>query len=202
MPDLKGKKQRRGAAALPEVQRLVFEEVQSGNRSATEIREKLIERVDSAANVPHVKTIRDMIRELSVVGFEPWALADADADDAAILMPMVTEMIDESAGGYPQISKHLAEWMVHIARAAPLTPPAVVRYLANLYLRRQSFTEPTDDLDAFLAFAPWRSEKATWVYLIACRKKNIRLLPSLMGLHQAAYPGGKHSALYEEVSNG
>ncbi|HUF53688.1 MAG TPA: hypothetical protein VMR52_07945 [Dehalococcoidia bacterium] len=174
---------RSGAATEPEVRRLLLE---SG-----EFRE---------GDVPSENTLRDMVKETLgrlPVGYEywaaPWSFADeGEAADAALMLSMLTEMIDDSAGSYPRISRGLARWMVRVRRAAaPGLPAGNISHFATLYLRREWTGESTDDLDAFLAFAPWRSERATWVYQQACKQKKVRPLIGLMGLHPSAWPGAE-----------
>jgi hypothetical protein len=137
------------------------------------------------ASVRKISDIVKKVRESS--SGEPWSWADADGPDAVLMLSMFTEMIDDSAGSYPRISRDLAHWMIRIRRAAePSLPAGNVAYFATLYLRRQRSGEPTDDLDAFLAFAPWRSAQATRVYQLACKRKAVRPLTGMMGLHPSA----------------
>ncbi len=127
----------------------------------------------------------------------PWSLADTNSADAALMLSMITEMVDDSAGSYPRISRGLARWMIRLRKAVggvvrkandELLPAGNIAYFATLYLRREWFGEGADDLDAFLAYAPWRSKRATWVYQEACKRKAVRPLIGLMGLHPSAWP--------------
>ncbi len=153
-----------------------------------------------------VKTVWDRVRKARALQpppdgeyehlAEPWSLADAsDPADVALMVSMITEMVDESAGSYPRISRGLARWMIRLRRViGPSLPAGNVSYFATLYLRREWADEPTDDLDAFLAFAPWRSERATWVYLEACKKKKVTPLIGTIGLHPGSYSSDKQEA--------
>ena len=165
---------RRGSAKLPEVQAAIMDAVEDGMDSAPEVRAALIERF-GVGNVPSERTVRDMINEAKLIEFEPWSLADVRPEDAAILVPMLTELVDKS-GMVAPISKGRAKWMVLLRRAAPGMPATLTAYLAMMYLGRTAFAEPTADLDGFLAAGPWRSKQATATYLRACAEEKIRPL--------------------------
>jgi hypothetical protein len=182
------RKQRRGYATHPAIQAAVTGAVEAGEFSAAKLHRELTAELENVP-IPVVRTLHDMIKEareeIGMSIFQPWSVGVfGDGHDDELMLMMMTEMIDDSAGRYPRISKGLAKWMIRLKRAAARDVSAgLISYLATLYLRRERVQEPTGDLDAFLAYAPWRSARATTVYLWACDRNEIQRLPGLMGLH-------------------
>jgi hypothetical protein len=80
-----------------------------------------------------------------------WTLADADGDEAALILPVVREAIEHSRR---RPTSAEAEWIARISRACPdLRDAKTVQYRA---LVAQQGGADLDRVEALLAFAPWR----------------------------------------------
>lgn len=107
---------------------------------------------------------------------EPWALATASPEEAAVVLPVLGSRLAEAAtlarifgpddplvqASTRRITTGLAKWIVKVATAAPTLPPAWVEIIAREY-REPGLTDPAD-LDALLALRPWESEQAAATY--------------------------------------
>jgi hypothetical protein len=123
------------------------------------------------AKIPDERTIRRRIAERKPPDpHDPWTLAATEGDKAARLLPVLRAVLERTEGRTKGFSKATAEWIVRVRRAAPDLDPWTAYRTALAYQRR---TGPdTEDLDTFLAFAPWRSPEATkhlWDWALAHR---------------------------------
>ena len=106
-----------------------------------------------------LKTVQNIIRQLPDLG-EPWRFAQFDADDAALLLPVVAA-VDYKSRGARQVSFGEAEWVCRVLKAVPDMPPYAAFQVAGFYFRRAEIGRyENPDLDALLAYAPWRNEAA------------------------------------------
>ncbi len=119
------------------------------------------------ADCPSARTVQAMVREIrSRPQSGPWRPWGVEPDDAAVVLGALAELMNESAGRVTEISQEDADWIIRLSRAgAGDLPPAVLHDLAIQYQLRG--TASTSDLDALIAFAPWRSEGAFRRYKIA-----------------------------------
>ena len=88
----------------------------------------------------------------------PWSLADADPDDAALVLPVLAAAIERSGGRWQRFTQDLAGWIVKVRVAAPDMPPLWAFSVAQAYQAGQKHKEAVDGLDQMLAFAPWRDK--------------------------------------------
>jgi len=109
--------------------------------------------------LPVVKTIKRIIERYFPKGLpsERWGLADADGDDAAMILPVLAAVIERTAGRVSHLTKAQAVWVQKIRRVAPDLAPWWAFRLAVTYMVRVHREQPTADLDELLAFVPWRS---------------------------------------------
>jgi hypothetical protein len=93
---------------------------------------------------------------------KPWTLAEAEGDDARYVLETLACVIESTAGQIGTVSEAEADWIVKLARAAPGLPPLARWRIGRLYLARGSQGQPTDALDALLAFSPWSDDGDGW----------------------------------------
>jgi len=96
-----------------------------------------------------------------------WSLADGDADDAALILPVLGEAIEQSGGRWQRFGKDLAAWVVKVSVAAPDIPPLWAFSVAQAYRSRQKDEEAVAALDQMLGFAPWQGKAQYHRYLRA-----------------------------------
>jgi hypothetical protein len=94
-----------------------------------------------------------------------WSLADADPEDAALVLPVLAEAAEMSGGRWRRFSKDLAGWIVKVRVAAPDIPPLWAFSIAQAY--RSQNEESVAGLDEVLSFAPWRGRGQYHRYLRA-----------------------------------
>jgi hypothetical protein len=113
---------------------------------------KTIGRIAKAARPPAPTTPGDA-----------WSLKDASADEAALVLPVLAEVIERSQGHIRTLPRDLATWIVRVRRAAPTLPPWDAYELGVEYRRAELGMKgalPMSALDAYLAFRPWEPEGA------------------------------------------
>lgn len=106
-----------------------------------------------AAEVPSLRTIQRWRERLRGDG-DWWAFAEAEAEDAAVLLPVLRAVAMESEGRVTRISNQHAGMILRVARAAPGIPAIEAYLLAGDYL--DSPPEFAPNLDLFLAFQGWQ----------------------------------------------
>jgi hypothetical protein len=110
-----------------------------------------------ATPVPALKGVQAIVarirrqRDPSAV----WRLSQADPDEAALVLPVLGEVLKLTNWQERSLTNAEAEWIVRLRRAVPdLELVDVIRY-ARQYVARGDGT--TDDLDRALASGAWRS---------------------------------------------
>jgi hypothetical protein len=117
------------------------------------------------ANVPSPKTIERHIKNRPKG--EPWTIIGADAEDAGLVLPVLAYVAWITDGRIQSVTKGEARWIARIRRLRPdlmetggdPTEPSGalgVFFLALDYAEREQTGEFTEDLDAFLIWAPWQ----------------------------------------------
>ncbi len=127
------------------------------------------------ADVPSQRTIHNIVREHTPKDeTERWLLMDAEGDEATLVLPVLATIIEKMEGRRSSVTQAEAQWIVRIRRATPDLDLWTVYTLALAYMMGPE--EGTKDhLDAFLAFAPWRSEDDRRRYNKATEKGLMRL---------------------------
>ena len=155
--------------------------------SAKGVSDQLKEEGFKGKDVPSERTLRDMLKEFRPP--EPtdtWSLAKASDEEAALVLPVLREVIERSGGEVASFSTPMAEQIARIRRLIPDKPwPAIlltfwdVYVLAVEYLRAKERKQLPDGADAYLAFAPWRGLEEVMRYEQALKEGRIppRLLP-------------------------
>ncbi|TEU16580.1 MAG: hypothetical protein E3J25_02785 [Anaerolineales bacterium] len=141
----------------------------------------------SVTEIPSLRTVQNIVADLRPPkASDPWALAAADTDEAALVMPVWREVVEYTQWEVSHLTKAEAEWIVKIRRVAPELYPEGLSFshiylLAREYVLLTDREKPTTGPDAYLAYAPWESLLAALRYGEALRKKRIpaRLIPDL-----------------------
>jgi hypothetical protein len=152
---------------------------QRSGKNASQIRAELLND-HPTIEVPSRKTIERRIREWSANrGTDWWTLSKtsvgenpADADEAALVLPVIGALSFLTNGNVTHITEAEARWIARIRRARPdllratdvdsvvkdtYTSVLLVFLLAVEYSERERAQLSTEDLDLFLAWAPWEN---------------------------------------------
>jgi hypothetical protein len=147
-------------------------------RSPAEIERDLLGRADKGEFgesgrqwVPALRTIqRDVkfIRPPDPSG--GWAFQPTEGEDAAFLLATLATVITQTGGRVSRLTNGVAAWLQAIHAAAPDLDPWTAFTLAHMYQARSDRNLDWDDLDAWLAFGPWRGGEAAERYEKAVRE--------------------------------
>ena len=131
--------------------------------------------------LPAERTVQDIVRGLAAPRDESgrWTFNEADPDDAALILPVLAAVIQETEGRRTYFTRAQAEFIGRIRRLAPELDGFRVYRLARLYLFFEARGEPARDVEAFLAFAPWRSEEQREAYQRALENEWIPEITSM-----------------------
>ncbi len=142
-----------------EVSEFIIDKARNEHASAKSIARAVEERFE-ARNCPSARTVEDMVAE--VRGRQksgPWRIWDAEPADAAVVLEALAELMRVSHGETTEMSQEDANWIISLSHAGVGDlPPSVLHGLAIQYQLRG--TTATSDLDALIAFTPWRSKDA------------------------------------------
>lgn len=125
------------------------------------IHEELVKRHKSRA--PSLRTVETWYRKLSppdVTG--AWSFTEADEPE--LVLPVLAALISETRGRRKELTNAEAEWIAKICGAAPGIDPWYAYILARLYMLRKQAGLTSLDIDAYLAYAPWRGEQEAQAY--------------------------------------
>lgn len=169
-----------------EVHRLVREE---GITNAAEIFRYLERKfMGTGVPVPSERSIRNLVRELAPP--DPsgrWVPGpDNDPQEDALILATLAERPrrapDRWAGkDWLAITNERARWLVWLRVGWPDIDPIVALSLAADYRARREAGSHTADLDAYLAFAPWRSLDAYRRWDAAIKTGAIKEPPAYYG---------------------
>jgi hypothetical protein len=107
--------------------------------------------------VPEDRTIQRRVAALQARDASgAWSVADATTRDARLILDTLAAVIEHTAGRVLSLTRSEAAWVARIYHAAPELHPLWRWRLARLYRLREAHHESVADLDAMLAFAPWR----------------------------------------------
>ncbi len=182
---------RRKRSVLPAILGRILELIAIPGASAAGIHHQLEEEAESGnANfkgddIPSVRTVQSIVSEYRLPGpSDPWSLADAQGDEAELVMPILQEVIEHTEGRVCQLTSAEAKWIAAIRRLEREPYPKGlgpwdIYLLAREYVLLKERGEPTTGVDAYLAFKPWRSLEAAFRYREALDKGRFppRLMP-------------------------
>jgi hypothetical protein len=152
----------RGRSVDPDV-RSAIQGGGSKGLSPGEIHTALSQDPDFYGRVPSLRTVQRILSEGRPRDTSGrWTIQSNDGDRVRVVLDALAAVIEQTRGRVNGFTKEEADWIARLDRAAPGLPPFELWRIARLYIGRLSRNEPTDDLDALLAFAPWRGELGTW----------------------------------------
>jgi hypothetical protein len=127
--------------------------------AGTEVHRKLQDEFpDSAVSL---RTVQMLLSEWRPPEGEEkaWTLADADPEDAALILPVLGELTrrDKGARG---VSQQIAQWLVRVRTIAPDMPLLSAFDVSAFYAHAERTGGETAYLDTFLALEAWRSREA------------------------------------------
>lgn len=115
--------------------------------------------------LPSSRTVQMIVKEARPADPSgPWSLADAEAAEAALVLPVLATVVAKTRGGRTWITQAEAEWLVKLRGAYSDLEPWEAFRLARLYMQRVEDRRETLDLDLFLACAAWRGGEAQAQY--------------------------------------
>jgi len=120
--------------------------------------------------IPHERTIRRRIGATSPSSGPSDLYRPMKDEDAALVLPVLAAVIIETEGRRTNLTVDEAERIAGIRRAANDLALFEVFRLARLYLLHERLEKGTQDIDAYLAFAPWRDDEHQKTYLKAIAK--------------------------------
>lgn len=117
---------------------------------------KELQKNPSLPTLPVAKTIRRYIARRTPANSGSWTLADADGEDAALILPVLAVVLRKLDGRVRQLTLEEADWIVRLRRADPGMPCWATYVLARMYLSNMAADLPTEFIDRIIAGAPWR----------------------------------------------
>jgi hypothetical protein len=109
------------------------------------------------ANVPSSRVVQGIARRVTPRDTsEDWGVASDPREDAGVLLPFLAELLPATDGHIRTLTQKEAEMIARLLRAVPDLPAFTAYHLARDYMARTEHGQASADLDAYLAFAPWR----------------------------------------------
>ena len=102
------------------------------------------------------------------------------SDASMAVLRALAEIIERTEGRIRSVSVAEAERITRLDRLAPDLIPLDLWGLARVYGTREADEAPTDDLDAYLAFGPWRGVEERLRYQAAVDAGWIRPIPTMV----------------------
>ncbi len=114
---------------------------------------------------PRLRGLRRHLAEFRQVDDSgPWRINEAPESEVRVVLDYQRDHV-ESSGLWKKVTKAQGRWMATVSRAAPGLSTFLLYELAREYIRRWSTLDddadvnPALDLDAWVAFTPWRSDE-------------------------------------------
>ena len=125
--------------------------------NAAQIFKDLKRRFGERDKFPNKRSIERLVKEFRYADESPpWTVEDSDPEDAKLILEWLASFNGFGKG----LKKVEAFWHLKIQRIAPDLSWARAGVLANLYRIRTAKEASTEELDAYLGFAPWRGAEA------------------------------------------
>lgn len=150
------RRRKRGRSVDPEVLTAI-EALELRGLSAKTIEESL-QRDEKLAgmHIPSRRSILNIIKDLQPRdGTEPWSFVSDDGDEVRFVLDVLRDVIQISSGKRRRLSVAEAGLLKRIHQVAPDLGTFATYLTTRRYLAAGAREESTDDLDAYLAFAPW-----------------------------------------------
>jgi hypothetical protein len=123
-----------------------------------------------------VRTIQRLVKEVRPPDpTDTWSVTNSDTDEAAAVLPVLAATVKQRAGA--PISCGEAIWIHRVSTLAPGLSSQGVWFLARAYFTRELRHQDAGDLDALLAFAPWRSQEHRERYTEAIQEELVPQAP-------------------------
>jgi hypothetical protein len=206
--DMERRRPNRGARQPARVRDLV-EDLASRGHTPSAIRQEVLD-VFGEPITPSLRTVREMAKAVhtrDVTG--PWSPAADTTGVPEVILAVLAAVLAETAGSdstnfapgpampagpIRSITRAEAAIIANVERATPGLPAFELWRIARLYLARAARDEPTDDLDGFLAFQPWRgnAEEGWRAYSLAVHFRWVREAPGYLvgSIYRAHQTGG------------
>ena len=117
-----------------------------------------------------------------------WEITEGEPADLPFLLGLVKMLVRQSGGRRAGLTKPEAEVARAVRRAAPDLDIDLAWAVVEAYVERRRQGQPTDDLDAVLAFAPWRGGQQLLDYFEAIRDRMVSIRDLLPRWSAAAGP--------------
>ena len=125
--------------------------------NAAQIFKDLKRRFGERDKFPNKRSIERLVKEFRYADESPpWTVEDSDPEDAKLILEWLASFNGFGKG----LKKVEAFWHLKIQRIAPDLSWVRAGVLANLYRIRTAKEASTEELDAYLGFAPWRGAEA------------------------------------------
>ena len=125
--------------------------------NAAQIFKDLKRRFGERDKFPNKRSIERLVKEFRYADESPpWTVEDSDPEDAKLILEWMASFNGFGKG----LKKVEAFWHLKIQRIAPDLSWVRAGVLANLYRIRTAKEASTEELDAYLGFAPWRGAEA------------------------------------------
>lgn len=142
--------------------------------NAAQIQEKL------GTHSPPDRTVRSIIQREAVEDHSgAWSLTDGIEPITVLedVLRVLRAIVRASEGRRSFLTKREAGYVAQLATAAPDLSPIAMFRLARLYLKRGFDKQGTEDLDVYLALAPWRDEESAKAYADVLRHGRVPTAP-------------------------
>jgi len=162
--------------------------VVKGWNNGAEVHRELQRRFPTTAAevvpIPDLRTIQRVLCDLTPSdGGSLWSLAEAEPEDAALIVPVLAAMIEDTEGRRPSITRTEARWIAKIRRIDLAEPGEPLDHITTYELAFEAAYAQSSEaralkaedallsyIEGFLAFAPWRSKKREQNYYSAFEK--------------------------------
>ncbi|MGE0541497.1 MAG: helix-turn-helix domain-containing protein [Dehalococcoidia bacterium] len=130
--------------------------------TATQIYRQLEQREELRGRLPTVRTVQTIVKDVRPRDTSAaWSLAIAGPDEAAAVLPVLAAVVESTRGEVRTLTQREAGWIAKLRAVAADLPARETYRLARLFIAREDRSEPSADLDLFIAFAPWRNRQAS-----------------------------------------
>lgn len=143
-----------------------IEELALQGRSAAQIHRELDRQEEFWRRLPTLRTVQRVVKEITPRDSSGvWRLADSPLlaerspnSDAALIMPVLAEVIERTEGKRKHLTRSEAAWVARVRTISPTLDMWNSYMLAVAYVRTTELKASTESLDVLLAYAPWQGK--------------------------------------------